>query len=45
MGQKAKSDDFIGRFREIISDPLNLAIRKDPRAGFVDGNYVYLHTG
>ncbi len=45
MGQKASSTDFMGRFREIVSDPLNLAIRRDPRAGFIEGNYVYLHNG
>lgn len=45
MGEKAKDDDFMGRFREIVSDPLNLAIRRDPRAGFVDDNFVYLHNG
>lgn len=45
MGQKARAKDFLGRFREIVSDPLNLAIRRDSRAGFVDGDYVYLHNG
>lgn len=45
MGAKSKPSDFIGRFREIVSDPLNLVIRRDPRAGFVDGDYVYLHNG
>lgn len=45
MGQKAVVGDFLGRFREIISDPLNLVIRRDPRAGFVEGNNVYLHNG
>ena len=45
MREKSKANDFTGRFREIVSDPLNLLIRRDPRAGFVDGNYVYLHNG
>ena len=45
MLMKAKDDDFLGRFREIVSDPLNLLIRRDPRAGFADGNLVYLHNG
>lgn len=45
MGNKAEDKDFIGRFREIVSDPLNLAIRRDPRAGHVDGQYVFLHNG
>ena len=42
---KADSDDYLGRFREIISDPLNLLIRRTPNAGFVEGNHVYLHNG
>jgi hypothetical protein len=42
---KAKDTDFLGRFREIVSDPLNLAIHRDPRAGFVHGDFVYLHNG
>ncbi len=45
MGPKAEVKDIFGRFREIISDPLNLLIRRDPRAGFVEENYVYLHNG
>ncbi|NET09111.1 MAG: hypothetical protein F6K16_31290 [Symploca sp. SIO2B6] len=45
MVDKAKDDDFMGRFREIVSDPLNLAIRRKPYAGLVDSNYVYLHNG
>ena len=45
MQTKANSNDFLGRFREIISDPLNLVIQRDPRSGFVDGDFVYLHNG
>jgi len=45
MQPKANDGDFLGRFREIISDPLNLIIQRDPRAGFVDGDLVYLHNG
>ena len=45
MGTKAQSNDYTGRFREIVSDPLNLVIRRDHRSGFVEGNYVYLHNG
>lgn len=45
MQGKAKADDFVGRFREIVSDPLNLLIRRHPLAGHVDGNLVYLHNG
>ncbi|WP_287636472.1 MULTISPECIES: FkbM family methyltransferase [unclassified Microcystis] len=43
--KKARADDFSARFREIISDPLNLVIKRDTRAGIVDGNFVYLHNG
>jgi len=42
---KADNSDFLGRFREIISDPLNLVIQKDPRSGFIEGDFVYLHNG
>lgn len=42
---KAQSGDFLGRFREVISDPLNLLIERVPMAGFLDGNLVYLHNG
>lgn len=43
---KAKASDFIGRYREIISDPLNLLIEKHPRAGHKDAdNLVTLHNG
>lgn len=45
MQTKANDHDLLGRFREIVSDPLNLAIQRDPRAGFVDGDFVYLHNG
>lgn len=42
---KAASNDFVGRFREIVSDPLNLIIARDPRAGVLNNNQVYLHNG
>ena len=29
---KAKEDDILGRFREIVSDPINLLIRRAPRS-------------
>ena len=45
MGSKAADNDFARRFREIVSDPLNLAIRRDLRAGFVEGQHVFLHNG
>jgi Methyltransferase FkbM domain len=42
---KAADADFVGRFREVISDPLNLLIERVPQAGVVEGNEVYLHNG
>ena len=42
---KAADSDFLGRCREVISDPLNLLIERVPRAGIVEGNEVYLHNG
>ncbi len=42
---KADSQDFAGRFREIISDPLNLMIARCPLAGSVVNGLVYLHNG
>jgi len=42
---KAAPNDFIGRFREVISDPLNLLIARVPMAGYVEGELVYLHNG
>lgn len=42
---KAPADDFLGRFREIVSDPLNILIARDEKAGFFDSNLnVYLHN-
>jgi hypothetical protein len=43
--RKAASDDFLGRFREIISDPLNLLIERAPRSGIVEDGVVWLHNG
>jgi hypothetical protein len=45
MTGKAEPGDFLGRFREVISDPLNLLIERVPAAGFLDGDLVYLHNG
>ncbi|MFP1130185.1 FkbM family methyltransferase [Asticcacaulis sp. W401b] len=45
MLPKAAGNDFLGRFREIISDPLNLLIPRHPKAGAVEGDLVYLHNG
>lgn len=42
---KAAVDDFPGRFREIISDPLNLLILRHPEAGTVADGMVRLHNG
>ena len=42
---KAAGGDFLGRFREVVSDPLNLLIERDPRAGMVEGGLVWLHNG
>lgn len=41
-----KASNFIERFREIVSDPLNLIIERVPNAGYVDENKrVTLHNG
>jgi hypothetical protein len=42
---KASERDLLGRFREIISDPVNLLIERIPAAGFVQDNDVFLHNG
>jgi Methyltransferase FkbM domain len=42
---KAADADFLGRWREVISDPLNLLIERVPMAGMVEGTDVYLHNG
>ena len=42
---KAAPEDLLGRFREVISDPVNLLIERVPMAGVVEGNHVYLHNG
>lgn len=42
---KASPDDFKGRFREIINDPINLLIRRVPNAGYVLDNHVVMHNG
>ncbi len=45
MIPKAEASDYLGRFREIVSDPLNLLIERDARSGLVEGDLVYLHNG
>eukprot|EP01035_Chromulina_nebulosa_P006479 gene6479-8760_t len=42
---KALGSDTPGRFREIISDPLNLLIERHPRAGLIADGLVTLHNG
>lgn len=43
---KARGSDFLGRFREILQDPLNLLINRVPLAGVVDAaGMVTLHNG
>ncbi len=42
---KADGADFLGRFREIVADPLNLLIRRHPHAGMIEGDHVILHNG
>jgi hypothetical protein len=42
---KAASNDILGRFREIVSDPINLLIERVPQGGFVEDNLVCLHNG
>ena len=43
--EKAASSDLPGRFREILADPLNILIRRHPKAGLVCGDLVCLHNG
>jgi hypothetical protein len=43
--EKASVPDTQGRHREILSDPINLLIERDPMAGVVLGGLVKLHTG
>jgi hypothetical protein len=42
---RAHAHDNFGRFREIISDPLNLLIERVPEAGYVQDGLVTLHNG
>lgn len=42
---RARPEDFTGRFRDIIADPVNLLIERVPEAGFTDGEFVTLHNG
>ncbi len=42
---KAYGEDWRGRFREIISDPVNFLIERHPMAGIVANGFVMLHNG
>jgi len=42
---KAEAGDLRGRFREIVSDPLNILIPRCPMAGCVEDGWVVLHNG
>lgn len=37
--------DYDGRYRDIISDPINVFINRVPEAGIVYKDHVYLHNG
>ncbi len=44
--EKAPPDDFLARFREIVSDPLNVLIERHRLAGYVnDEGMIVLHNG
>lgn len=45
MPPKVRAEDFPGRFREIICDPLNLLIDRVPDSGTIDDEFVVLHNG
>jgi len=46
MQPKAIPSDMFGRFREIVSDPINLLIWRSPNAGQVTpDHFVHLHNG
>lgn len=41
-----KASSFLERYREVVSDPLNILIKRVPEAGYVDSNgCVILHNG
>jgi len=42
---KANASDFLGRYREIVSDPLNVLIKRCPEAGLTVDDNVVLHNG
>lgn len=42
---KAQANDFIGRFREIMSDPSNKYIPRCENAGKLENGYIIMHNG
>ena len=42
---KAHSDDFEGRFREVLSDPSNKHIPRVPDAGTLQNGHLVMHNG
>lgn len=40
-----KGRETIDRFRDVVSDPLNLLIQRTPLAGLVEDGLVWLHNG
>jgi hypothetical protein len=45
MLPKAPNNDFPGRYREIVSDPINIAIEREPKSGYMLDGKVHLHNG
>ena len=44
--EKAPPENFVERFREVVSDPLNLLIKRIPSAGYIDKEHcIILHNG
>jgi hypothetical protein len=44
--EKAPPENFVERFREVVSDPLNLLIKRIPSAGYIDKDHcIILHNG
>jgi hypothetical protein len=43
--RKTAGTDLLARYRDIVSDPLNLLIFRHPRAGCTEEGLVYLHNG
>jgi hypothetical protein len=42
---RVSSGDYFGRFRTIISDPINVLIHRVPYAGVIKDGMVFLHNG